>query len=235
MSEIALSATGESSHWFSGRIELSWGLGLVAANLILVCVTLTWLWLVPTHPQRVLIANLLFVFTILSLAILSLKVSQTRHLDAASRSGWRLITFGILCYLVGELIWLSYDLRGLDPFPSLADLFYLANIPLMFAGILRLTPPFESRGERWLFAVGLGIIALGTLILVWYFLLSAITHSHQVWSCKIVLSLAYPVGDTLLLIALGAWFLHPRPVVLSIALGRGAGSCRVWRSFSAPT
>lgn len=44
---------------------------------------------------------------------------------------------GLLCYGIAEGLWLWYDLiLQVDPFPSLADAFYLGAYPFFFAGIV---------------------------------------------------------------------------------------------------
>ncbi len=136
--------------------------------------------------------------------------SRASHLDKSGRAGWRLISYGNLSYLIGELIWFGHELQGLDSFPSVADPFHLAYLPLTFAGILQFSRPFANPIEGWLVWTDVTIVAISALLLVWYFLLSAIADPQEIGGLRLSLSLAYPVGDTLLSIALAAWVLRPR-------------------------
>ena len=48
------------------------------------------------------------------------------------RPAWRLLAAGLLCTLLGQAALAPYQLSGNEsPFPSLADLFYVAAYPLI--------------------------------------------------------------------------------------------------------
>jgi signal transduction histidine kinase len=188
------------------------GLWLLMLNLALGAGFLSWQyqgW--GDDRYRTLAANLLFVATNLLLVILSLRTARASWIDPNTRRGWWLITLGALSYLIGEILWSVYELLlGISPFPSLADLAYLGFFPLILAGILRFARPLESRIERILFWLDLSVIAIGVATLVWYFPLSAITRVQYDSFPELALTLAYPVGDTVLLVGLAVWLLQPR-------------------------
>jgi hypothetical protein len=47
-------------------------------------------------------------------------------------------TTGIACWLIGESLWTYYEyVLHTDPFPSIADIFYLCAYPLFFSGFVR--------------------------------------------------------------------------------------------------
>lgn len=53
--------------------------------------------------------------------------------------GWTLffLTLGVLSFMIGEGLWTYYDLvLQVDPFPSLADLFYSLAYPFFFIGLV---------------------------------------------------------------------------------------------------
>jgi PAS domain S-box-containing protein len=188
------------------------GLWLLTLNLALGAGFLSWQYQGWGDDQyRILAANLFLVATNLLLVILSLRTARALWIDSSTRRGWWLITLGILSYLIGEILWSVYELLlGISPFPSLADLGYLGFFPLILAGILRFARPLESRIERILFWLDLSVIAIGVATLVWYFPLSAITQVQYDSFLELVLTLAYPVGDTVLLVGLAVWLLQPR-------------------------
>ncbi|BCU06105.1 ATP-binding protein [Allochromatium tepidum] len=188
------------------------GLWLLAFNLALVSAVMIRLfqgW--GDDRQSTLAANLLFITTHASLVILSLRTARAPWIDPLTRRGWRLITLGAFSYWLGEVAWSVQELLlGIDPFPSVADLAYLGLFPFMFAGILSFARPLESRVERLLFWFDLSVIAIGVATLVWYFPLSAITQARHDSHLEPALTLAYPVGDTVLLVALAVWLMRPR-------------------------
>ncbi|MTW20349.1 hybrid sensor histidine kinase/response regulator [Allochromatium palmeri] len=195
-----------------GRRLAEPGLWLLMLNLALGAGFLSWQyqgW--GDDRYRTLAANLLFVATNLLLVILSLRTARAPWIDPNTRRGWWLITLGVLSYLIGEILWSVYELLlGISPFPSLADLGYLGFFPLILAGILRFARPLENRIERILFWLDLSVIAIGVATLVWYFPLSALTQAEYDSFLELALTLTYPVGDTVLLVGLAVWLLHPR-------------------------
>ena len=186
------------------------GFWLLAFNLAALAIFTVWLharW--GGEHWSTLIANLAFILFHVSYLILLWRTARAPWIEPVIRRGWRLIAFGELAYLSGEIIWFVYEnLLGIEPFPSLADLGYLAFFPLMLAGILSFARPLEARGERLLFWLDLSVIAIGVATLVWYFPLRAITAAEDVEVVALVL--AYPVSDAVLLVGMAVWLLRPR-------------------------
>jgi hypothetical protein len=50
--------------------------------------------------------------------------------------GWYLLALGHLMFSAGDGLFVWYDVRGIEPFPSLADGLYLLGYPFMAAGLL---------------------------------------------------------------------------------------------------
>ncbi len=44
-------------------------------------------------------------------------------------------------FVAGDLLWNWYEIIGEDPFPSMADVLYLAGYPFIAAGLLHDDPP----------------------------------------------------------------------------------------------
>ena len=188
------------------------GFWLLAGNLLLVAVILGWLHLGPVTPeQRPLLGNVLFVITHLSLVLLSWRVAHAAWIDSHTRRGWGLITLGAFLYWCGEVIWAIQELLlKVEPFPSLADVGYLSFFPFVLAGLLNFARPLISRVERILFWLDLSVVTIGTATLVWYFPLRAITEAQHETLIELVLTLAYPAGDAVLLVGLAVWVMRPR-------------------------
>ena len=68
---------------------------------------------------------------------------------------WLLIAAGLTAYWVGDVTWAIYEARGLAPFPSPADAFYLAGYPLIGAALAvavwrcAASPSTGSRCSTW--------------------------------------------------------------------------------------
>ena len=120
----------------------------------------------------------------------------SRRLKAA-RTGWALLSASSFAWAAGEVVWTYYDLgRGIQvPFPSLADLGFLAAVPLAVAGLAFFLRSSESNAShfRWLLD---GILIGGSVFLVsWTTVLGPLFSQHQGGVLAQCVSLAYPVSD----------------------------------------
>ena len=114
------------------------------------------------------------------------------------RLGWTLLGASALAWGIGDAIWTYYELvLKTEPFPSLADLGFLAAVPLGAAAILCFWhPPRRSLLRTILDAV---LIGLSVLLIGWAVLLRTLFEESSGTMLEQVLSLAYPVGDVLII------------------------------------
>lgn len=108
------------------------------------------------------------------------------------------ITLGFGSLFIGELLWAIFEYRGLDPFPSIADYFYILMYPLLSIGLIKEIKFLkdEEKSET-LFLKGImifiGIILVG---LVGYFgVYQAYDMEASLLENTVVI--AYGVGDLL--------------------------------------
>lgn len=83
-----------------------------------------------------------------------------------------LITAGFGFWLLGEITWVIYDyILHIDPYPSLADFFFIAGYPLIVWGIVKELKLASLQLGKIHQGVAWGIVALGLIIfgLVSYF------------------------------------------------------------------
>ncbi|MFA9446160.1 diguanylate cyclase domain-containing protein [Egicoccus sp. AB-alg6-2] len=163
------------------------------AWLAIVCVGATLAlthWMLPA--ERVDTAYL--AVAIGAAVVLWLAVASRR---LARRVSWAFLAAGVTSGLVGDLIWVFYSARGIEPFPSLADVFYLGAYPLYATALWGLGRR-ERLADRAVL-VDAGILGVAGLVLSWAYLLAPHVHDSELTSFERAVSVAYPVGDLLLL------------------------------------
>jgi diguanylate cyclase (GGDEF)-like protein/PAS domain S-box-containing protein len=132
-------------------------------------------------------------------AVAAIAVGARRH-HPARPLAWYLLAAGVLSFITGDLIYkVSNEILHIEPpFPSVADLFYLAMYPFLAAGLLQLvrarTP---GRDRPSLIDALLLTTALG--LLSWVFLMGPYVHEANLSLVERLVSIAYPLGDVLLL------------------------------------
>jgi diguanylate cyclase (GGDEF)-like protein len=114
---------------------------------------------------------------------------------------WSILGLAQLAFTLGDLAWMILEIfLQQEPFPSLADGFYVAYYPLFLIGIL-LLPAYRLNRIEWAkTTLDLGIVLLAATLSFWNFFLGPLvaTASGEPLLTQ-VLSLAYPAGDLLLL------------------------------------
>ena len=119
-----------------------------------------------------------------------------------ARAAWWLFAAGQFLFFSGDLYTYSYRLLfGVDVgFPSAGDGLYLAVYPVLMAGLLLLVRRRNPRPDRSALTDSL-ILSIGVGLLSWVFLIAPNIHlDHITWLEKGI-SVAYPLGDVLLLAA----------------------------------
>ncbi len=115
------------------------------------------------------------------------------------RAAWAAFGLGLLCWTVGDLYWtLAFSGLRRTPYPSAADVAYLATLPCFFVGIALLIKRRIGHftASRWLDGAigGLAAAALGTALLA-----PALVGLTKGDAPAVLTNLAYPLGDILLI------------------------------------
>jgi two-component system, cell cycle response regulator len=127
-------------------------------------------------------------------------------LRAGQRGAWLALGLGISAWVAGDLHYaLAYGAAETPPFPSLGDVFYLAFYPASYAALVLLLRARvrEFRQTLWVdgVAAGLAAAALSTSVIF------DVVHGATEGSPQaVVVNLAYPIGDILLLALVVAAF-----------------------------
>jgi diguanylate cyclase (GGDEF)-like protein/PAS domain S-box-containing protein len=115
---------------------------------------------------------------------------------------WSLFVVGQLLFFLGDLYTYSYRtvFHADVPFPSIGDALYLTVYPALMVGLLVIVRRRNPRSDR-AGAIDSLILTVGVALLSFVFIISPYIHMDNLdWLAKSV-SIAYPVGDILLLSA----------------------------------
>ena len=156
------------------------------------------------------------VFNLLGLSpVIAIVVGVHRHRPAA-RAPWWLLAGAQALFWAGDLYTYTYPrvFGGDVPFPSPGDAMYLAVYPLQMAGLLLLVRRRNPEGDRAGVIDSL-IITVGLSLLSWIGLIAPSLHAHDLTDVQKLVSIAYPLGDILLLAA---------AIRLTVDKGRRQGS-----------
>ena len=132
---------------------------------------------------------------------------------------WALVTAALLTFVLGDTTYnlLTEGLGQSNPFPSLADVFYLLTYPLFAAALVlfhrRMSPQRDRDGmlDALIITAGLGL-------LVWIYWIGPYVSAEELGRLERVVSIAYPLGDVLLLLMLARLLMsaHFRPLSLTL-------------------
>jgi len=113
------------------------------------------------------------------------------------RLGWTLMSISAGLWAAGEVVWSIYEvgLNVATPYPSLADVGFLAAVPFAIGGIRAFWSAPRGTSSRWRVWFDGVIVALALTSTAWGFGLRSVWESD---SPTRVFDLAYPVSDILL-------------------------------------
>lgn len=171
-----------------------------------------WLWQAfqwGGPDRKVLIADLVTLPGALIAALFAWRTATHGGLDPRARRGWRLVGLAFLAYWVADLLWVYYELvLGVEPFPSAADVGYLLFYPMMMLGLLSFPVARRGREERVKFWLDGATVVLAGWMVVWHLIIGPVAVAAKASDLATVLSVAYPLGDLLLLFGIVATVLR---------------------------
>ena len=147
-------------------------------------------------------------------AILSVKLYKQKNSES---KGYAMFAVAAAFWFIAEQIWQLYDhvWEG-EPFPSEADIFYMASYPLITAFLFLSLKPVIRKVPRnvWLFAIGLSFSLLVPSILAAY------DDMFEEDAFPTMVALAYPVLSAIVLVPaiVGILFLAKQGASLSWVL-----------------
>jgi diguanylate cyclase (GGDEF)-like protein/PAS domain S-box-containing protein len=129
--------------------------------------------------------------------------------EPAARRTWWLLTAALTSYTVGNLLHATYWLFGVDPFPSIGDLFFSAFYPLVFAAILTVIRAAAVRVQWARLALDATILLLGFGAFFWFFVIAPTSDAQRDPNIvKYVLAQSYIALNCVMLLACGILLMH---------------------------
>jgi diguanylate cyclase len=150
-------------------------------------------------------ANLTFANITQIVAPLVATIASWRAAVAARqrrwRGGWLLISASTLSWCIGQCIWTWYEsVQGQAvPFPSLADLGFLASVPFAVVGLLTFPASPGRMTARTRALLDATIVAGSLLFVSWVLVLGPAFEDATGSTLERVISLAYPASDVALM------------------------------------
>jgi len=173
--------------------------------IILVTLFITlfvWNLILQISPEKQGLTNFLFnlsyalvYFYSGLLALWGLASSEKSQIN----KGLKFLGLGLISWSIGGVVWVIYNLvlKVEIPYPSLADLFFFAFLPLTIAGFWQILSVYKTGlNTKIYFQAGLVILG-GFLISI--FLISRPDLSPDVPLLARILNIAYPTGDAIFL------------------------------------
>jgi PAS domain S-box-containing protein len=134
----------------------------------------------------------------------------SRGLFENMRTVWIMLAAAQISSSFGDLVWAYFEvvLRQ-TPFPCISDIFYLAYYPLFFVGILLLPLARRSPGDRLKMLLDTSIVMITAVLVFWQLLIAPLLQaSADEKGLALVLAVAYPVLDLILIFALIELLFH---------------------------
>jgi diguanylate cyclase (GGDEF)-like protein/PAS domain S-box-containing protein len=125
------------------------------------------------------------------------------------RGAWMWVAVALLAQAFGEIAQLVYELSGSSAYPTWADPLYLSFYPLLLIGVLRFPSVRLPRRDAIELALDCAIVTFGVGAVFVYLILGPQVVAART-ALETVVSVAYPLGDMILLVALGSVVLRGR-------------------------
>ena len=171
---------------------------LLSASAVAAAAWVLWILLLPTHSWSKHVSNL--GLTVMPLVAAWQCAVQARGVAGRLRRGWILMGGSSLAWGLGMVVWSGYEsIGGRDvPFPSLADVGYLATVPLAVAALL-IFPTAPQRPAAQIRTVVDGLVIGASLLIVsWILALGPVVRGGGTGLLADVIGIAYPLGDVIM-------------------------------------
>jgi len=147
-----------------------------------------------------LISDLAYQPVSLFAIIVAWRIAFNATLDSKLRRAWFILGLAVAAQMLGDTLWFYLEvILGQEPFPSVADIFFLSFYPLALIGLLSLPSAPMKSSERLRFLIDLAIIMVTAWMAIWFFIISPTAAQYETGRLDQILAAAYPVGDLVIL------------------------------------
>jgi diguanylate cyclase (GGDEF)-like protein len=149
-----------------------------------------------------------YYVTVAALSVVAATAGVWIHTPRRRRI-WAAFIGGMSCWVAGDAVW-TYLSRVLhvDPFPSVADVLYLAGYPLVALGLVFLVRGRQPGRDRAA-ALDAAIIATGVGVVAAVFVIEPLVTDASQDALGRLVGTAYPIGDVLLVALLARLWTRP--------------------------
>jgi two-component system, cell cycle response regulator len=180
------------------------------------------LWLVfksadAGHGSHDIAATAFFVPAALVAMLAALGAAARCAPEHGSGTAWRLLAYAFACLLAGSVLQMIYESRERVPVPAVSDVCYVAFFALLLVGLLRFPTGRRSGVARLRFGIDMAIVGLCGALAVTCVLPSRLAELGPHDLVDVVL-LVYPIGDVLLLGAIGAILVRRTNIASAVPL-----------------
>ena len=195
----SLSRTERAWPALTGRLRTSPATWAIAVGAL----AIAFYFVLPSHAQSV------FYVVIGFASVVTIYIGARRNLPAGERLAWNLFALGLLCQVAGDAILAVYELQlDRDPFPSVADAFYLGGYPLLAWGIYLVLKRLGGQTSRSAILDSV-VIFTAVVLFQWVFFIEPFRHEAFANEWQRLVSMAYPSVDVLLLVGVAQLLLGP--------------------------
>ena len=220
MSGVTTQANVSSRFFFPAWLKGPWGL-LGIISILYAGLNIGWThfhWGGPEHVT--LLANIFSFFPSLVAAATAWRVAGREQLALPIRRAWFFLGASFLMFLLGNLVWAYLEVwLGIEPFPSLADVFYLAFYPLALCGLLSMPSIQQNWRERLTLWLDLLCVLTAALMFVGYFIIVPTAAVSSPGLLTQLIAPAYPLASLLVLGGILAILYRPASQNTQSALG----------------
>lgn len=155
---------------------------------------------VQDEIQRVALVDIFAVIIgVLSTAVLFYTTWKLRTTNRKVALAWFFIALSCLVWAMADTTWAVLELiLHEEPFPSIADLFYLLYYPLAILGFTFMPAKVLTTSERIKNSLDLSIVFLAATMIYWYFMIGPLVVFEDTDLATVLISVAYPVFDLVL-------------------------------------
>jgi diguanylate cyclase len=147
----------------------------------------------PTRPVAAIL------YSVIGVAAVAGTVAGVRHHRPPNARAWYVFATGELLWVFGDAV---YAINGIvfhqEPYPSVADAFYLAAYPSLVGGLLLLSRTGRGRARDLGGLIDATIVAAGLGLVYWLYVLRPIVADTSTPPLTHAITTAYPIMDLML-------------------------------------